>query len=266
MVFRVVSFLIFLGVLLPVTGHAQNNPDKNKPLEITADDSLEWHRNELFFKAKKNVRAKQGDTTLLSDLLVAKYRESKASNIDIYLIQATGSVKIKTASSTAYGDKAVYDVDKAFAVMTGRNLKLVSEDQTVTAKDKMQYWVNQGKLEAIGNAVAIREGDKLEADKMIAIFVEDKSGKRVLKSLEGIGNVVITTPTEVLNGDRAVYKADTSMAELIDNVKITRGPNVLEGARAELNLKTNVSKIFGSSESSSGRVKGVFFPKSNSAP
>tara|TARA_R110001592_G_scaffold29350_9_gene106626 strand:- start:43902 stop:44711 length:810 start_codon:yes stop_codon:yes gene_type:complete len=265
---RLTLFIAVCGAALTTAAYAQNavNPDRDKPLEITADESLEWHRNELFFQAKKNVRAVQGATTLLSDVLVAKYRESKKSNMEIYNIQATGSVQIISAKSKAYGDKAVYNVDKGFAVMTGRNLRLVSEDQTVTARDKLQYWVNQGRLEAIGRAVAVREGDRVEADKLIAVFLEGADGKRVLKTLEAIGSVVITTPTEVLTGDRARYEAQTNIAELQDNVRITKGPNVLEGARAQVNLETNISKIFGSKDKDGGRVKGVFYPRSEDKP
>ncbi len=269
---QIISYIAVLTIGFSSIAFAQNNtsnPDSDKPLEITADDSLEWHRNELYFKAKKNVKAKQGGTTLLSDVLIAKYRDSKKSNIDIYIIKATGNVRIISAKSRAYGDKAVYSVDKGLAVLTGKNLRLISEDQTVTARDKFLYWTAQGKLEAIGNAVAVREGDRIEADKLTAVFVEDKkSGKRVLKTLEAFGNVVITTPEEVLTGDRAKYKADTNIAEIFDNVKITKGLNVLEGARAQVNLETNVSKIFGSKESGGegGRVKGVFYPKSKDLP
>ncbi len=265
---RVSLYVSIVSLAIASMAYAQGtstNPDQNKPLEITADESLEWHRNDLFFKAKKNVRASQGGTTLISDILVAKYRESKTSNIDIHTIQATGRVQIVSANSKAYGDKAIYSVDKGYAVMTGNNLKLVSDDQTVTARDKFQYWVNKGRLEAIGKAVAMREGDRLEADKLIAIF-DEKNGKRTLRTLQAIGNVVITTPTEVLTGEKAIYQAKTDIAEISENVKITKGPNTLEGAKAQVNLKTNISKIFGSKEPGGGRVKGVFFPRSESKP
>lgn len=263
-------FFLFLcvcaGALFGVRGgYAQQNPDRNEPLEITADESLEWHRNAFYFKAKTNVRAVQGDTTLYSDLLTAKYRDGKKGGMDIYAVHADGSVKIISQQSKAYGDKAVYSIDKGFAVMTGRNLKLVSEDQVVTARDKFQYWVNAGRLEAIGKAVAVRGGDKVEADKLIAIFTQGQSGKRVLKTLEAIGNVVITTETEVLHGERAIYSADTNIAELHENVKITRGPNVLEGTKAQVDLDTNISKIFGGSENG-GQVRGVFYPGSEEKP
>ncbi|MGH1456091.1 MAG: LptA/OstA family protein [Alphaproteobacteria bacterium] len=255
---------IFILCLVCFDVMAQN-PDSKKPLEITADESLEWHRNALYFKAKKNVKAVQGGTTLISDVLTAKYRDGDKSSMEIYHIQADGHVSILSAQSKAYGDKAVYQVDKGYAVMTGRNLRLISDGQSVTARDKFEYWVNGGKLIASGNAVVVREGDKIVADKMIAMFSEDANGKRVLKSLEAIGHVVITTPEEELKGDRATYDAAGTTAILHDNVVIKRGPNILEGTRAELNTATNVSKIFGGitqSGEAGGRVRGIFYPQS----
>lgn len=263
-------FLLSL-LVFGVTGsaYAQNavkNPDAKQPLEITADESLEWHRNELYFMARKNVKAVQGATTLKSALLSAKYREGKKGGIKIYEILAEGSVEIISAQSKAYGDKATYDMDKGYAVMTGKNLKLVSPDQTVTAQDKMEYWTAKGTLEAYGRAKAVREGDEIVADVLIAEFAQDAGGKRALKRLRATGNVVITTPTEVLTGDAGVYEADTNMAELTGAVKISRGPNVLEGEKAQVDLNTNISKMFGASAGGGGRVRGVFYPGSEDQP
>ncbi len=251
----VFTFMIGCGVAFA------QNPDSEKPLEITADKSLEWHRSELFFRARENVHAKQGKTSLFSALLTAKYREGEGGGVDIYSILADGNVRIVSQNSQVYGDDAVYDVDKGYAVIRGNNLRLVSDDQTVRAHDKFEYWVADGRLEAHGQAKAEREGDTLEADKMIALFTQDpKTGKRVLKSLEAIGNVVITTPDEILRGNRATYLAETNVAELLEGVVIVRGPNKLQGSRAEVNLNTNISKIFGGDNDDGGRVRGVFYP------
>ncbi len=269
------KFLLGMVLLCSVGGvaYAQNtpNPDRNKPLEITADESLEWHRNEQYFRARKNVVATQGGTTLKAALLTAKYKQTEKSGMDIHTIEARGNVQILSAKSKAYGDVAVYDVAKGYAVMTGKNLRAVSEDQTITARDKFQYWAKTGRVEAIGAAKAKREGDTLESDKIVAIFTTDKNGKRVLHSLEAVGNVTITTPDEVLKGDKATYSAQTSIAQIHGNVRIARGPNTLNGARGEVNLKTNISKIFGADnqnagEGKGGRVSGVFYPGSNLNP
>lgn len=259
------AFFLVLFLFSP-SGWAQGtlNPDRNEPLEITADDSLEWHRTELYFRAQKNVHAVQGGTTLISDVLTARYRDGK-EGMDIHTLQADGHVQIISAQSKAYGDHATYKVDTGYVVMTGRNLRLVSDGQTVSARDKFQYWVNDGRLEAVGSAVAVRLGDRIEADKLIATFTEDKQGKRTLKKLEAVGAVVITTPTEILMGELAIYQADTNIAEIHGNVKIKRGPNILEGDRAQVNLDTNISKIFGGS-GETGRVRGVFYPGSETKP
>lgn len=264
------AFLILLYCAIFCSNAAiaqQNISTSGEPIEITADKSLEWHRNEKFFQANVNVRAVQGETTLLSDTLTAKYRETKESSMDIQTITATGAVvKIVMRESTAFGQKAIYEVNKAYAVMTGDNLKLESPDQLVTARDELEYWVDQGRLKAIGKAVAIRADDRIEADVLIADFKEDKNGKRVLKTLQAEGNVVITTPEEVLTGSRANYNAETNIAEIHENVKVTKGKNVLEGTKAEVDLNTNISKMFGGVTQDGGRVRGVFYPGSVEKP
>lgn len=245
---------------------AQDNPEAGKKLEITADGGLEWHRNEKFFRAVKNVRAQQGATILNAAILTARYVEGKDGDIQIKVVEAGGGVVIESAESKAHGEKAVYDIDKGLAVMTGGGLKLVTRDHTVTAKERFEYWTAQGRLKAIGRAVAVQGEDRIEADTLSALFTEDKSGKRVLKSLEASGNVVITTPSEVLKGDQGIYKAESNIAELTGHVKIARGPNVLEGEKAQVNLNTNVSSITGGVEGQSGRVRAVFFPGSEKKP
>ncbi|MCB1784467.1 MAG: ostA-like family protein [Alphaproteobacteria bacterium] len=258
--------ILTASCLYPAAAGAQGiNPDSKKPLEITAQESLEWNRTEKFFKARKTVIAKQGETTLKADTLTAKYRDEKGGGMKIYRIEADGHVIIESAASKAYGDHAVYTVDDGLAVLKGKNLRLTAPDQTVTARDRIEYRVANGKLDAIGNAVAMREGDKLEADRISAIFTKDSKGKRTLKQLDAKNNVKITTPTEVLTGDNGTYQADTSLAEIIGNVKITRGPNILEGEKAQLDLKTNISKMFGSADGN-GRVRGVFYPGSETPP
>ncbi|MCL4678380.1 MAG: ostA-like family protein [Alphaproteobacteria bacterium] len=259
------AFAALMITTLPSV-YAQGNPEAGKKLEITADGGLEWHRNEQYFRATKNVRAAQGGTVLNSAILTARYKEGPEGDMKIYEVEATGSVQIVSAESKAYGERAVYDIDKGLAVMTGKGLKLITRDHTVTAQERFEYWTTQGRLRAVGRAVAVQAEDRIEADELSAVFTEDKDGKRVLKTLEATGNVVITTPTEVLTGDKGVYTAETNIAELTGKVKIKRGPNELEGEKATVNLNTNVSSVTGGVEGQSGRVRAVFFPGSEKKP
>lgn len=254
--------LLFLPVFSGQSLYAQGT-GSGIPVHISAEESLEWHRNDQFFRARKNVEVQRGDTSLYSTSLIARYADSANKSVDVYQVEATGAVRIVSKDGTAYGDRAVYEVKKSYAVLTGDHLRVVSDGQRLSAHDKIEYWIDDGRLVASGDVEAQREGDVITADEMIALFEEDAQGERVLKSLEARGNVIITTPNERLTGESAFYVAVTSVAEIKGNVKITRGPNILEGAHAEVNLDTNVSKIFGGQEKDGGRVSGTFFPGSD---
>ncbi len=271
------SHLLLLAAIAilsaPLSASAQSvvpGGNSDEPVEITADKSLEWHRNDKVFIARSNARAKQGDVSIDSETLTANYRDANGSSMEIYKMNAAGGVIITSKESKAYGEDAIYEIDLGKAVMTGDNLRMTSKDQTVTAKDKFEYWVEDGRLEAFGRAKIVRpklQGgtDTLEADKISAIMKEDEKGDRVLHSLEAIGNVVITTPTEVVTGGYGIYKSSTNKADLTGNVTIKRGPNILQGDKAEVDLTTNTSRMFGNNKTGQ-RVRGVFYPGSEKTP
>ncbi|HEU4838474.1 MAG TPA: LptA/OstA family protein [Micavibrio sp.] len=264
------------------TASAPAPASSSQPIEITATETVEWLRNQNQYIARKDVIVKQGPMEIHSDLLTADYREGAESSMEIWQLTAEGNVQVKDETTTAYGDKGVYDVPKGVAILTGGNLRLVSPDQTVTATERMEYYANERMAKAIGNATVVRAEDKLQADVLTAYFKDESTQPAAAKAkeksaggplggggnidrLEADGNVVITTPTEKITGRKAVYRAATNTAEITGKVKLVRGENILEGERAEVNLKTNVSKMFGS-KTESGRVRGVFFPGSESLP
>ncbi len=241
-----------------------SNPNSDEPLEITADETLEWHRNDLRFIAHGNVNTTQGDVTITAATQTADYRETKESGFDIYKLTADKNVRIISRGNIAEGDLAIYEVDKGLATMTGDNLKLTSPERVLTANERFEYYVTDGRLNAVGNAIVVQGTDKIRADQMSAILKQDTaSGKRSIDKLTANGNVIITTATEVLKGQRGEYDAGTNTAKIIGNVTITRGPNILSGAQAEVNLTTNVSKMIGGgTDDKPGRVSGRFYPSS----
>lgn len=267
---NIIGILFLAALFCPAATHAQEQqkPASKPPLEITADGSLEWHRTAKKLVARGNAKAVQETSSIEAETLSANYREGAQGRFEISQMNADNNVIIRAQNSTAYGDKAIYNLDDSLATMTGENLRMISPDQIVTAEEKFEYQVNQGKLTAIGNAKATRPNknggnDTLRADLISAIFKENSQGERVLDSLEAKNNVVITTPTEKVTGAFGIYRADINKAEIKGNVTITRGPNILQGERAEVDLDTNTSKIFGGGARNNGRVKAVFYPGSS---
>ena len=263
------SLLILTAFHKPALAQQSPLPQSKEPLEVTADESLEWDRNNQIFTARKNAVAKQGDTAIKAATLTAQYRDNPATgNMEIYNMTAIDNVIIDSRDTKAFGDKAVYVLDKSLATLTGNNLRLVSPDQVITAQDRFEYWTNEGRLIAKGAAKVIRtnpdaqgHNDTLEADILTATMKNNEQGKRVLDTLQADGEVIITTATETLYGDHGIYRAGPNTAEITGNVKIRRGPNVLTGEKATVDLNTNISKLFGGA-GSNGRVSGTFFPGS----
>jgi lipopolysaccharide export system protein LptA len=257
--------------------------NSDQPVEIYADQGIEWHQDVAAYVARGNARAVRADTTVYAQTLTAYYRKAGDSgptqNSDngnlgssqIFRLDADGGVRIVSPNGTAYGDHAVYDVDKGILVMTGSDLRLITPRETITSRDTLEYWQQQDMAVARGRAVAVNDQQKrIAADLLTAYFTKQNQNgagntaaakpapgrpgaTRTSTSPAGEGsdldrmyaynNVVITTPEEIAKGDRGVYNARTGIAILTGGVKLTRGDNQVNGDAAEMNLNTNVSRI-----------------------
>src|SRR3546814_17108824 len=99
-----------------------------------------------------------------ADVLTARDREGAEGKIDVYSIEADGNVRLVSANSTVTGDRAVYDVKKGVLLVTGGDLKAVTEKATVTARDSLEYWDVEQVIAARGDAVAVETDRRVEPD------------------------------------------------------------------------------------------------------
>ena len=163
--------------------------------------------------------------------------------------------------------------------MTGRNLKLTTPNQVLTARDTLEYWSQKRMAVARGNAVVLtNDARRLAADTIVAYTkdtaLKDGATKEgapgakpaggdprahsgTLEKVEAFGNVSVRTQTDIVTGDRGVYVPESGIARLGGSVRITRGQNQLNGMEAEVNMKTGVSKLLAGS---AGRVQGLVVP------
>lgn len=238
-------------------------------LEISAAGSLEWNREAHQYIARGEALARQGETEIAADTLVADYRAKAGGGTVIAKLTATGHVVITSAGTNkAYGETAIYSLDDQQAVMTGGDLRLESPEQIVRARDRFEYWTQEGRLVAVGDASVIQTatGNKLAAPTISAWFLDDGSGHRVMDRALAEGGTTITTSREIVTGRTGTYTRGTRLAHLDGPVKVVRGPNVLEGDRADVNLETGVSTLFAGPTGKGGRVTGVFYPGSDKEP
>lgn len=272
----------------------------DKPLEVFADQGIEWRQNDNTYIARGNARAIKGDTTVYGDTLLAHYRKTESGGTEIWRLEATGNVRIASPTDTAYGDRAVYTLDNAVLVLTGKALRLTTPRQTITARDSLEYWEQKDLAVARGNGLVVTDdGRRIRGDVLTAQFKSNKTPAGTaattakpatakpattkpgatqkpaapaaqrgnerndsrMQRIDAYGNVIITTPQEVARGNRAVYLEETGIANLIGSVKITRGQNQLNGEAAEVNLRTGVSRIVSAtSGTSGGPVRALIVP------
>ena len=123
---RWVFFIIAIVTAVSASRLAQaqslNFGSGDTPIEIDADNGIEWQQDGLVFVARGNARAIRGDVSVLADELRAYYRQRNDGSTEIWRLDAIGTVRIKSAEGTAYGDKALYDVDNSILTITGKNL------------------------------------------------------------------------------------------------------------------------------------------------
>jgi lipopolysaccharide export system protein LptA len=177
------------------------------------------------------------------------------------MIEADGHVVLVSKTSRIIGDKAIYDVDKGAAIITGDKLRATSKDQYVTARDSLEYWEAQGAVIARGDAVAANPQQQVYADLLTGYFRPDASGTKKLYQVEANGNVRILSKGNVARCLKAVYNLENDVATLEGGVKITRGQNQLNGERAVYNLKTGQAKV--TAGGTGGRVKTLLVPGSD---
>jgi lipopolysaccharide export system protein LptA len=270
------------------------------PIEITSVGGLELHDTEKMAIAVGDARAVRGDVTVLADQLVARYRKKAPSpgaapaptpaaadgtdpengDNEVYRLEAHGHVRILTTTDEAVGDDAIYDMDQAVLVMTGKGLKLTTPTQVMTARDTMEYWSQLHMAVGRGKAVVVTtDARRLAGDVLVAYTAPDDdktntapkpvaakpgtsgdpladSGK--VKRIDAFGNVEVRSPTDTVRGDRGIYITETGIARVVDNVRLTHNGNQINGGAADMNMKTGIARIV---PAKGTRVKGLLVPK-----
>jgi len=258
------------------------------PVEITAQQGIEWRRDDRVVIARGQARASREGVLLEADRLLARYRDQpgrdqpapaprpgaddgQVGGGEIYRLEAEGTVRITSATDEARGERAVYDVDEAVLVLTGNRPRYAVGKDWVAADASLEYWRDKRMAVARGRAEAQSDGRTIRADILTATFSDTNApaaprspqarpvpGEGRITRIEAFDNVEITTATETVRGSRAVYTPESGIARLVGNVSILRGPNQLRGGQAEVNLRTGISRLLPGGD---GRVQGQILPE-----
>ena len=254
-------------------------------IELVARDGIEWDRDNMRYVARGAARVTQADKTIEADTLTAFYRVAATGGTEIYRYTAAGNVRISNAAQRAVADAGVYDVDSGVVTLTGKAMKITTAAQEITARDSLEYWETKDMAVARGNALVVSsDGRRIGADMLAAHFTQparpqsrtaaarqrpaaapqgpQAAGDRRLERVEAFGNAVVTTASEVAQGDKGNYNATTGIAVMTGNVKLTRGRSQASGDVLELNLNNGLYKLSCKPGAGASCVRGLFVPES----
>jgi lipopolysaccharide export system protein LptA len=260
------------------------------PVEVYADNGMELSQDAKTVIAHGNARAVRGKVTVTADTLIAYYRDKQkpgavadkakpaptlasqrgsadvdSGNSEVWRLEAEGHVVIFTDTQHAYGDHADYNIDDAVVVLTGKDLHMTTSDEIVTARDSLEYWEHSQQAVARGNAVATKGDKRIRADILVADYGQDQQKKTILRHATGFDHAVITTPDEIVTGNRTDYNPLAGVATVTGAVKMTRGQNQLDGEYAVVNLNSGISRVYpsvpGGTPGPDARVKALLIPQ-----
>jgi lipopolysaccharide export system protein LptA len=237
---------------------------KDMPIEITADNGIEWEKNKEILIASGNAKASRGGITVLAEVLRAYYRKKNTGGTDLYRLDAAGGVKIFSDNESMEGQRAVLDFEQAILKVEGKKVIYKAGPDTITANQQMEYWERQKMAVARGNAVAVHKGKTLRAGVLKALLRKNKTGRSEVYIIEAFNKVLIFSGKDKLGSDSAIYQLDSGIATLKGNVSIVREDTILKGDLAEINLKTGISKLLTvdsvGSKKEKPRVRGLIYP------
>ena len=238
----------------------------DSPIEIFAEDGIEWHKNKNKYIARGNAKAKKGDLLVKSKILEATYGDSEGDeeNSEIELIKAIGNVFIENNNATITGgEKASFNVEKEHFIVNGKQLILISNKDKLKSNRTIEFWKIENIAIATGKAEAFKDKKyTIKADKLVWHLTDSKKKKEYeIKKILAFKNVIIETNNEIAYSDKALYNELSGICKLFGNVKLRKGESYLTGEYAEMNLNSGISKLLPHPKNDSfgneGRVKAL---------
>jgi lipopolysaccharide export system protein LptA len=110
-----------------------------------------------------------------------------------------------------------------------------------------------------GDVVAKRPTDTIRCAEMVVYYVDvkqaDGTSSTEVDKLDCKSAVTITTTTQTITGDLAIFQLRKDLLDVTGNVKVVQGKTVIRGPHLTVDLKSKRTKMTG------GRVTGKFVPR-----
>ena len=225
-----------------------------KEAKLTTDDS----HLQLFGDLKANLNKQY---YLIGEQVEILHKES--------IIRSDHYSKLYTSEYTLESDNGfIMNYQNETAFFYGKinaNIKQYKDELVTNIKsDKFDVFWHNKTGHFLGNVVLLRDGTKVEADKMTAII---NPGTNKLEKIYAYGHVKIIDKDNTATSEYGEYIVSTSILTLKDQVKLYKDNNILLGELLHYSFITKKADLVGSSENTikngkKERVRAIIIPKS----
>jgi len=130
------------------------------PIEVTADNALEWDRANMVFTAKGNAMISQGNSAINATNITAKYSEID-DEINIQSVVAEPNATLKQPTETLTANKINADFkDGVLSTITATENVILKTDKETLRGNKATYNAIKRTIIVTGN-VRIEQGDNI---------------------------------------------------------------------------------------------------------
>ena len=251
-------------------GLGLNSNDNGKPVQIEADDGIEWQQNNQVYIARGNAQATRGQTTIFADTLMAFYRsvcspEAQAAAAKRAAAAAanpqsatpakpppvcpatpaapppkTASAKPAANDPNSSGPTEIYRIEADGSVRIATETQTVYGDHAVYDVDKELVVVTGKhlKLETPRDTVTARDDLEWHDDTQLAVArgnaVDVRDDKRIA------GDVLTAEVQKDPNGSSHISRIDA-----LGNVLVSSVDQIARGDAGVYNLDTGIATLTG---------------------
>ncbi len=133
---------------------------------------------------------------------------------------------------------------------------VLAAPMTVDA-DRFELIEGEQRADFFGHVVVKRDDMILKANQMRVWYQQDdKTGKKTLKKVRAMDNVVIDTPDSKGSANTATFNTDSDMLVMVGQAKMTSKQGTVEGEHIAYNIKTKDTKVI--NDQKGGQVHFTF--------
>ena len=143
----------------------------------------------------------------------------------------------------SHSSDAVYDLVTGLITLSG-SPRMQTKSMTLSTQGSLQIFEKERR--GVAHNAVFHEKEKnyrMRSNKLIVYFDESSKNIHRIRTAEGVGDVLITSPTRTIKAAKALYDVNSNTVTLRKNVVAVQGKNIMKGDYAIADLTKEEVRI-----------------------